>query len=267
MAVLATALTVLTTEQWTHFSWSVFYGLSQPWLVILLLLSLILVMQRLSHSRWRRKLSRSFTLLLLIYLIVISPPIASLLSQGLVQFVPIDSGAQSDAIVVLSRGTEAVGSRYELAIRLWQTNRAPRIFVTAENNVQYMLSLLHQKNISSRVLSGTACALTTQDEASSTAVILGPRGIRKIILITDPPHMLRSLLTFKSFGFSVIPDMSPLSPQLSSITLSLLALREYVGLLSYAALGRFQPHPLHELEHPPQVQLQAVANRQCKIDL
>ena len=266
MAIGATAFTVFTTEQWTRFSWSLFYGLGEPWRVIALLLSLMVMSYFLSRTLWKQRLSGLLALLLLIYLIVISPPAASLMLKGLVQFVPTDSSGQSDAIVVLSRGKEVRGARYNLAVELWQEKRSPRIFVTDRGNVEQMLKLLKQKNISSQVLSGTACALTTQDEAVSTATILGPQGMKKITLITDPPHMLRSVLTFKSMGFSVIPVMSPLSPQLSSAKLSLLALREYIGLLSYFVLGRFQQRSPDELEHPPDAQVQAVVDRRCKVD-
>ncbi|HEY9642117.1 MAG TPA: YdcF family protein [Coleofasciculaceae cyanobacterium] len=271
MAVLATVLTLFTTEQWIRFSWNLFYGLSQPWRVIPLLLAAIIVPQALKalmvkSSILRNRVSLSAAVLLLIYLIGISPPIASLMVQGLTHFVPVDSGGHSDAIVVLSRGGEVTSSRYDLAIQLWQAQRAPRIFVTSRGNVYRMRHLLQQQDLPTSVVSGTACALTTQDEAISTATLLGPQGVRTIILITDPPHMLRSLLTFSSLGFSVIPHISPMPADLNSVKLSLLALREYAGLLSYYALGRFRQRSIYELQHPSPAQLQTIRDRHCGIE-
>jgi uncharacterized SAM-binding protein YcdF (DUF218 family) len=270
MATLAAVLRDLATkhvitERWVRFSWSTFDWLTDPWRVILPLLPLIVLPILLGSSRWKRWLSQPIVWLLLVYLIVISPPIAALMVRGLTFFVPADSGAPADAIVVLSRGAEEAGSRYELAVRLWQANRAPQIFVTAKGNVAKTHSLLNQAGAPGSVLSGTACAMTTQDEASSTAAILGPQGVRTIVLVTDPPHMLRSMLTFRGLGFAVIPHISPLPADLSSAKRSLLALREYPGLLSYFALGRFQQQSIDALEHPAPQLLQTVIDRGCNV--
>jgi hypothetical protein len=129
-----------------------------------------------------------------------------------------------------------------------------------------MLGLLKQEGISSHVLEGTACTMTTNDEATSTAAILGPQGVKSIILITDPPHMLRAFLTFRSLGFSVIPHMTPFPDHLNSAKASLLAFREYTGLLSYAALGRFWQQPVANLKNPPKKRSQTIKDRGCKVD-
>jgi len=72
-----------------------------------------------------------------------------------------------------------------------------------------------------------------------SAQMLRQRQAKRLILITDSPHMLRSLLTFRSLGFEVIPEPIPLPSDLPSIAVSITALREYVGLMSYASAGRF----------------------------
>jgi uncharacterized SAM-binding protein YcdF (DUF218 family) len=273
------------TQYWTRLSWLLFNWLTHPWWVVVPLLvvvvlpfltdlprqpgqvSRLIATSFLGHSlNWRGWISRGAAIALLAYLILISPTLSSLAVAGLTRFVPADSGAKADAIVVLSRGKQR-GERYEIAAQLWQDQRAPHIFVTAYGNVMNMKQLLQQQQLPIEILSGTDCAMTTYDEATSTAAILGPQGVESIILITDPPHMWRSLLTFRGFGFTVTPYMAPLPDQLSSAERSLLALREYPGLLSYAILGRFSPQPAGSLKQPSPTTLETMKQRKCQVNL
>jgi hypothetical protein len=76
--------------------------------------------------------------------------------------------------------------------------------------------------------------------------LLSSQNLNRIILITDQPHMLRAWLTFRRFGFDVIPHMEPIQDWVAHHERSFLAIREYLGLLSYKLLGRFQaPTPDH----------------------
>jgi uncharacterized SAM-binding protein YcdF (DUF218 family) len=253
------------TQLWAYLSWRIFYGLTNPFLVSITILAIALFPLLLNLSRWKHRLSKPALILLVTYWIIISPPVTWLATQALMLFVPADSGASADAIVVLSRGEEVENARYATAIQLWRTHRAPRIFVTGEKNLAKTLKLLEKDGISQPVLSGSACSITTYDEAISTAALLGPQGIKKIILMTDPPHMLRSFLTFSSLGFSVIPYVNPLPASLSFSKKAFLALREYLGLASYALLGRFQAQPTEQLTHPPQPVIKQVVDRHCDI--
>ena len=62
-----------------------------------------------------------------------------------------------------------------------------------------------------------------------------------VSVVTDPPHMLRSLLTFRSVGFEIIPHVSPVPSNLASTKKALIVLSEYMGLFKYALQGRFLP--------------------------
>jgi uncharacterized SAM-binding protein YcdF (DUF218 family) len=270
------------THYWTRLSWSLFNWLTHPWWVIVpLVLAVILpllvdVRSPAQAARqiatvfwghpltWSVWLSRIAAIALLIYLLLISPTLSTLATATLTRFVPADSGAPADAIVVLSRGEEAAGQRYQTAAQMWQDQRAPQIFVTAHGNLIKMEQLLQQRQIPTSILNGTNCAMTTYDEAQSTAAILGPQGVERIILITDPPHMLRSLLTFRGLGFTVTPHIMPLPAGLSAAERSLLALREYPGLLSYALLGRFS-QDTSDLKQPSAKTLQEIERRKCYI--
>jgi uncharacterized SAM-binding protein YcdF (DUF218 family) len=81
--------------------------------------------------------------------------------------------------------------------------------------------------------------MTTEGNAKFTAQVLIPKGVRRILLVTDPPHMLRSLLTFRSQGFQAIPFASPLPPELTYREKASIVFREYGGLISYVVWGRF----------------------------
>lgn len=265
--LFAASLTALLTARWAHLTQTVSSWLTNPWLISLSLLSIVAFSLLMRSRLWKRRLKWSAIAILLSYWLLISPPVSALAVKGLVKFVPQDSGATADAIVVLTRGQEVENSRYEMAVQLWQEKRAPRIFVTSARNVRKVRLMLESKDLPRQVLSGSLCALTTLDEATSTAAILGPEGVKKIILITDPPHMLRASLTFQGFGFSVIPHPSPLPHNLNSPLKTAVALREYFGLVSYSMLGRFQQQPGYNLENPPEGLVKEVSTRQCKMEI
>lgn len=255
------------TTHWVGLNWALYEKLSSPKQVSLVLI-LIIIISWLGLKRrpqFRKWLSRAAIATLLLYWLIIAPFTAPVITGVLVSFLPADSGSSANAIVVLSRGEEVVGDRYELAIELWEANRAPRLFVTAQGNLELTQALVKSRGHSAQIVSATDCARTTKDEATSTAAILGPQGVKKIILITDPPHMLRAYLTFQGVGFSVIPHPVDIPPRLSPAKRSFLAVREYLSLISYAVLGRLQPQTYNVLVHPPDDVLQAVSDRQCNL--
>jgi uncharacterized SAM-binding protein YcdF (DUF218 family) len=49
-------------------------------------------------------------------------------------------------------------------------------------------------------------ARTTHDEAQGARTILGPRGVRRVILVTDGQAMGRAMALFERAGFDVIPS-------------------------------------------------------------
>jgi uncharacterized SAM-binding protein YcdF (DUF218 family) len=100
------------------------------------------------------------------------------------------------------------------------------------------MQMLRENGIPQQALDSENCSQTTEENARFTAALLKPRGVRRILLVTDPAHMLRALLTFQRMGFSVIPYPSPLPPEYSAPAEAVLVFREYVSLASYRASGR-----------------------------
>lgn len=190
---------------------------------------------------WRRQVSGLGTVLLLIYFLAQLPPTTSLAIQGLVEFLPADSGATADAIVVLGRGEQFSNNRVEVAAELWKEHRAKMIFASGIGDAPQILQLLRDQGIPNRVLAGEDCSRTTEENAYFTAADLKPQGVKKILLVTDPPHMLRALLTYRGYGFNVIPHPSPLPSNLAPMKEALIVFYEYAGLVSYGLQGRFLP--------------------------
>ena len=217
-------------------------------LVVLLLLFFFGLSWIIQYRRWKRILTSS-TSLLLVCFIVSLPLMYAVAAKGLVVFLPTDSGVTTDAIVVLGRGLEN-GNRVDVAAELWRTRRATRIFVSAGGEGNMLRKQLQARGIPNQALDGENCSQTTEENALFTAAILHPQGIQQILLITDPPHMLRALLTFRANGFKVTPYTSQLPEHLSFKAKIYLNLREFIGLVSYGLKGLFFPQRSPELDNP-----------------
>ena len=205
----------------------------------LLFLLILWIRQNKPLRRWLRRPKS----LLLLFLATAAIPLMLIGSEkALAALLYRDSGDTADAIVLLGRGGgEFFSGRVNLAVELWQAKRAPRIFVSGNVDAPSMLGQLQEKGIPKQVLDGENCSLTTAENAAFTAAILQPQGFQKIILITDEPHMLRSMLVFRAFGLTVIPRTTPLPSYFSVKQSAFLTVREYIGAIGYAFRGWFLP--------------------------
>lgn len=234
-----------TVKHWTGFTWWLFSGLTKPALVLPILVSLILLPWFVRSLRRYRIRSMGVGLLLL-YGLVSAPIGMKLGNQLLMSFLPQDAGQPVDAIVVLGRGQALRPERTQVAAELWQAERAPLVFTSGWGDAKPIARGLIKRGVPEQAIDGEPCSRTTEQNAQFTAALLQPRGVQQILLVTDPPHMLRSYLTFRSLGFRVIPHPNPLPPELNTRRESFLIVREYLGLVSYGLLGRFFPR-----EAPP----------------
>ena len=215
--------------------------LATPILVVLPLTALIILPWIIPRLRWKRQLSGLGAVLLLVYYIASLPLTIAVANKGLVAFLPTDPGVDVDAIVVLGRGEGLRTSRVGVAAELWKAHRAPLIFVSGVGDAPPILQQLEAAGIPHQALSDESCSRTTEENALFTAKLLQPQGVKRIVLVTDPPHMLRSLLTFRSLGFKVIPHASPLPPDLAQAEKAMIVFYEYMGLVSYGLRGHFLP--------------------------
>lgn len=224
--------------------------LMTPSLVVILISMLIGLPWMIPKLRWKRQLSSLGIILLLIYFASSLPLTIAVANKGLVKFLPVDPGVTADAIVVLGRGDKLRRSRVEVAEQLWKAHRAPLIFASGAGDATEILQQLGVEGIPPQALESEDCSRTTEENARFTAIVLKPRGIKEIVLVTDPPHMLRSLLTFRGLGFTVIPHASPLPTNLAANTKALIVFREYVGLMSYGLKGRFLHRDSDKAQNP-----------------
>jgi uncharacterized SAM-binding protein YcdF (DUF218 family) len=230
-----------SVSQWLGLKATFAQWLTTPVVIVLPLLFLVLLPWIIPRLRWKRVISGVGALLLVLYFSATFPLTLAVAKKGLVAFIPPDSGTAVDAIVVLGRGKPFRKSRVEVAAELWQARRAPLIFASGVGDGLEIVEQLKEKGIPDSALNEEHCSETTRENALLTASELQPQGIKRILLVTDPPHMLRSLLTFQSMGFEVTPHASPVPSELSSSKTALLLFSEYMGLFSYGIQGRFLP--------------------------
>lgn len=227
------------TSLWTSLSWTLFGWLVRPGVVLPVLLMLIVGPRVLRWWPCRRGWSRLGVVLLVSYLIGLSPVATAVGDWFLVRPLPPDRGQPADAIVVLGRGGPLRMSRVKTAVELWQTQRAPLIVASGRGDAWPIKNDLVQAQVPGRQVLVEPCSRTTYENAQETASLLLPQGQRRIILVTDPPHLLRSHLTFQKLGFQVIPHPSPLPRQLDWPRRHLLTMREWISWLSYGVQGRY----------------------------
>lgn len=225
--------------------------LMKPSLVILFISVLTLLPWLIPQMRWKRLWSSFTAILLVIYFSATLPFTIAIANQGLVKFIPPDTGKNVDAIVILGRGEQFRKSRVKVAARLWEIGRAPLIFASGNGDGEEIVKQLKEEGIPDKALAEEHCSLTTKENALFTASILRSRGVKQILLVTDPPHMLRSLLTFESVGFEVIPHSSPVPSALMKSRKAMLVFYEYMGLVSYGLRGDFLPSKQTQQENQP----------------
>jgi uncharacterized SAM-binding protein YcdF (DUF218 family) len=190
--------------------------------------------------RWGRRPARITVVgIALSYLLALSPLFINLAGRVLESQIPTDSGVTADAIVVLGRGEGYNPSRVTVAKELWEEQRAPLIFASGISDAPRIVRSLQGWGIPEQSLQGEECSRTTYENARFTASLLQPQGVQRILLVTDSPHMMRSILTFRGFGFNVIPVISSGLRGLDRNNKTFVVLREWVGLVSYGLMGRY----------------------------
>ncbi len=236
--MLDPALCDRPTGAWTLFNWGFFDWLITPPLVVLAILAILALTWLIPALPWKRSIRWIGSIFLLLYLILLAPPTVALANRFLISQLPTDSGESAEAIVVLGRGKDLRQSRAEVTAQLWKTGRSPKVFVSGRDDSPIIIRLLKMNGIPQQALDNENCSQTTEENARFTATLLKPKGVRRILLVTDPAHMLRALLTFEHMGFSIIPYPSPLPPEYTAPAEAVLLIREYVSLLSYRLSGR-----------------------------
>jgi uncharacterized SAM-binding protein YcdF (DUF218 family) len=156
----------------------------------------------------------------------------------------------ADAIVVLGRGgadTDGVLTNRSLrralhGVELYQRGLAPLlVFSGSPGEVEARGGLARALGVPAGALALGVEARTTQDEAARAAALLGPRGVKRVLLVADPVDMPRGRRLFARAGFTVLPAPTaatgPSGPEARLNLLREIAV-EAAGSSYYWLLGR-----------------------------
>ncbi len=238
-------------EKYFFIDWFTFIWFHKSLFIAFSCLSLFGVYWVMRNTRWKHRFHHKRTPLKLLGLAVTLTAVFLVLDKALLFFLPSQATQEAHAIVVLGRGPLFNQDRVERAAELWQARRAPRIFVSGAGDASVIIEKLEAKGIPEAVLDGENCSLTTKENAVFTAAILQPQGIRRIVLVTDEPHMWRSVLVFRAYGFNVTAQTSQIPSYFGRLRAKLfLRLREYTALVSYGLRGLYFPKASPESDSP-----------------
>ena len=136
-----------------------------------------------------------------------------------------DAARPADAIVVLGaaqyvgRPSPVLRARLDHALVLWRRGLAPRLVVTGGRGVGDTTSEaeVSRRYAMRRGVPDSAIVLenegrTTSESMRAVATFLGPRPSKKVILVSDPFHMLRLSLLARRFGLEPYTSPTRTSP-------------------------------------------------------
>ena len=148
---------------------------------------------------------------------------------------PTGSPAAASVAVIPGRGPLIAAATTARAAELIRQHRAAAVYVSgdARSTADHLLEL----GVPADRVAGDACARTTWENASRTAVWLRDHhpGV-PVLLISDPWQLPRASAAFRRQGLTVIPI--PAAPPLSARSRKWFALRETAATLLYRLQGR-----------------------------
>lgn len=187
--------------------------------------------------------------------VVNATPYADRLVSGLI--LP-DTTGHADAIVVLGAGVtgsctpnEFSLRRIVLATRLYRAQRAQRILITGGTTEPGGCPVASVMARTARDLGVPESAIVSETQSTSTwtnarnsAPILHALGAKRLLLVTDRLHMMRSQLCFKRFGFDIERATIPLfEASGKNVTMLYWAFRETMALRAYRWRGYIGDDP------------------------
>lgn len=224
----------------------------------------LLVLGLLGVLLWRRRLGRGLALAALLLLIVLSSPyLAWPLIEAAQWPEPPPTpeqlrAAKAQAIVVLGAGTlrdipdygDTVNSnslvRLRHAARVQRWTQLPLVVSGGSprgTSVGELMARILREEVGVPVALVDDKSLNTYENALYSWRLLQPRGLTRIILVTEAMHMPRAVEVFRQMGFEVVPAathyVAPMisfyafTPRLETLNRSWLALHELIGRCWY----------------------------------
>lgn len=131
-----------------------------------------------------------------------------------------NAGGRADAIVVLGaahyagRPSPVLKARLDHAVELWRRGVAPRVLLTGGVGAGDVMSeaAASRRYVIKLGVPDSALVLehdgrTTRESLANAAALLHAQGWRRVMLVSDPPHMLRTAVLARRFGLE--PQTSP----------------------------------------------------------
>ena len=152
---------------------------------------------------------------------------------------------QADAIIVLGaaqyagRPSPVLRARLDHALGLWKTGRAPRVVLTGGRRPGDLLSeaaagrrYLVRRGVPNDVMLLETEGRTTLASLRAAARLLraGHNGVPRVLLVSDPFHMLRLDLLARVEGLDPLPSPTRTSPITANATVLEFMLRESVAI-------------------------------------
>ena len=152
---------------------------------------------------------------------------------------------QADAIIVLGaaqyggRPSPVLRARLDHALGLWKTGRAPRVVLTGGRRPGDLLSeaaagrrYLVRRGIPNEAMLLETEGRTTLASLRAAARLLRERqdGARRVLLVSDPFHMLRLELLARLEGLEPLPSPTRTSPITANGTVLEYMLRESMAI-------------------------------------
>ncbi len=204
----------------------------------------------LSKSRATRAYLAGVATMVLAWAAVGHTPLPRLVARPLVR--PDTPGA-AEAIVVLGAGADEACApdfhsmrRTMLAARLFKEGRAPIVLFTGGQPPDracvisdVMAKFARELGVPAQDILVERVSSTTWENAVEAAKILRPRGVRKILLVSDSLHLRRGEACMRRNGFDVLRASVPtVEAYYDGHDLLKDALHEYVGWWYYELRGR-----------------------------
>lgn len=101
---------------------------------------------------------------------------------------PAQTPVRADIIMALGGDN---GDRIAMAARLYHQGYVPRVMLTGLENVPAMTRFLFDEKVQDSEVILEQGADNTWEEAVNTLALLKQRGWKRVIIVSDPPHMRR----------------------------------------------------------------------------
>ncbi|HZS01822.1 MAG TPA: YdcF family protein [Chloroflexota bacterium] len=171
-----------------------------------------------------------------------------------------------EAILVLGaaqwngKPSPVLQARLDHAIELYREGYAPRVAVTGGvgdgdeySEASVAADYLRARGIPAGAILGEDQGRSSLESIRGAAAVLAARGISRVLLVSDPPHMLRILRMAQAAGLEAYGSPAAASPAVGSLEAQVrFLLRELVLYDGYTWFGVIPPlagHPLSVARH------------------